>query len=897
MRIENLKINGIRNPIGYDFSRVLLSYLIDEAPKGELVFCIYNLQDACEPIYTQTLDYKKNFCTPIHFCPDVETRYWFEIRCTDIRSDRCYFETGTKFDCPFIETAEEVTHPVFFRSFSCKQIVKARLYVTGLGLYEATLNGKRVGSEYLTPNCNDYDAYVQYQTYDISEIISAENKLEIALGNGWYKGRFGLKHRENIYGSNYICAAKIVLWHADGSKEVILTDESWQARTSHTLSGNIYDGEIIDDTIDCEKTYSVKFCKKKYAVTERISLPVVIKKQIKPKLYVSPKGEQILDFGQNFSGFVSFECDLQHGQTVRLQAGEILQQNCFYRENLRTAKAEFVYTSDGRKKIVYPRFTFYGFRYMLVDGIDKVNVEDFTGNVLYSDLEETVEIKTDNPKINRLLENCMWGQRSNFVDVPTDCPQRDERLGWTGDAEVFCSTACYQMNCKPFYGKYCKDMAIDQQLYGNITTYSPAMKEGEVASSVWSDAATIIPWTVYQFYGDKELLARDFPLMEQSVKSVIEQDDLHGGNRLYHFGFHLGDWLSQDGVSANALKGATSEYFIASCYYYNSVKIVAQAARVLDYNEKAEWFEKIQIEIRQAILDEYFTSSGRLSVDTQTAYVLCVMFDIYRDWKKLVTCFSRRIKKDCYVVKGGFVGATKLVQALVKSGLCDDAFRIVYSERFPSWLYCVNLGATTIWERWNSLNPDGTISGTGMNSLNHYTYGSVAEAFYAYFAGLRLKDIAFKKVVIEPHFNYRMKKLDFKYKSVSGEYRVAYEVTAEGKIDLHITVPYGAEAELILGGKKQTLTDGNYKFLHCPNDNLIHPFSIDSRIYDIVDNEQTAEILRQVVPGLYHFFKDNPSGMIGMEGSTFRALCALKSFFVPQSKIELLDNKLRDVIA
>lgn len=893
MNIKNVKINGVKNPVGFDLKNLILSYYADGLPNGAFKVNIYDTPERNKTLYNQTLDYSQNFATPLKFVPEKETRYYFDIECGSCRSEMYYFETGTSFDAPFIKPSKQITHPVIFYAFQTENIARARLYVTGLGIYEAILNGKRVGNEYLTPYCNDYNAYVQYQTYDITHMIGERNCIEIALGDGWYKGRFGLNHSKNIYGKDYICAAKIVLWKKDGSKEIICTDETWHARPSEVISSGIYDGEVVDSTRITEETCDVVKISQAVPVTERVSLPVIIKEKIKPCLIISPKGEKILDFGQNFSGFVSFFCHMQKGQTVRLRAGEVLQAGCFYRDNLRTAKAEFVYTSDGIYREVYPKFTFFGFRYMCVEGLDNVDPADFTGNVLYSDLGETAFAVTDNAKFDRLLLNCKWGQKSNFIDIPTDCPQRDERLGWTGDAEVFCPAACYQFDCRAFYNKYLRDMAVDQKkLNGGIASYSPSFGELEESGSIWSDAATIIPWTVYEFYGDKYFLAEHLQLMRSYVDMLIRKDNENGKERLYRFGFCLGDWLSQDGINSSALRGATNEHFIASCYYYNSVKILSRAERELGYKEQAEYYSRIAEDIRNAILREYFTSTGRLAVDTQTAYVLCIMFDIWQDREKLIYCFKKRMKKDVYKIKGGFVGATKLVQALIRAGLTEDAFRILFSEEFPSWLYCVNLGATTIWERWNSLNADGTISGTEMNSLNHYSFGAVAEAVYRDIAGILPKTVAFKKVVISPIFNYRLKKFDCGLITPSGEFKVRYKIESDGRVRLNVCIPYGVDATLEIAKKRKRLATGNNTIVLPANSELVHPFSIDSKLYDIYNNEKCRMVFRELLPGIGSFLTNND---VGMAGYSLRSLFAIRSFFVPPQTLDLLDTKLKEI--
>lgn len=887
--IKNIKINGIKNPVGYDLDKISVSYYIDGKPEGDIMLHI--LDGNGDTVHSQSLDYAKNYDTDICFTPAKQSEYILEISCGNARA-RATFETGTNFDCDFITPAVKIDHPVIFKRFACKNVKKARLYVTGVGLYTARINGKKAGDEYLTPYCNDYGKYLQYQTYDVTDYLSDENILEISLGNGWYKGRFGLKHKSDIYGSEYACACKLVLWCDDGM-HVIKSDESFSARRSCVTESGIYDGEHRDDTLDCSEIFPVKKYGSKFNVVERVSLPVKVKHLLRPELFITPKGEKVLDFGQNFSGIVSFENFLPKGKSVTLKAGEVLSNGCFFRDNLRTAKAEFKYISDGASKQVEPEFTFFGFRYMLVEYDGEINENAFVGKALYSDLDQTVTVNTDHEKLNRLLENCVWGQRSNFLDVPTDCPQRDERIGWTGDAEVFCGAACYQMDCRTFYAKYLKDIAIEQDyLDGRIPEYAPGFNECGAAYCAWEDAVTIIPWTSYEFYGDRRSLAQAYPAMKRYVDKLIETDNERGGGRLYNYGFHLGDWLSQDGVVSTALKAGTNEYFIASCYYYKSVKIVADAAKALGRIAEKDYYGEISSEIYKAILDEYFTASGRLSIDTQTAYALCVMFDIYSNKERLYTSFRKRMKKDCYTIKGGFVGATKLVQALFKCGLDDEAFRILFSEKYPSWLYCVNHGATTIWERWNALLPDGSMSDPALNSFNHYAYGAVAEAVYGDIAGVIRKGIAFKSVVIKPKFDYRLKKFAYNLISPSGEFKIEYTVQTDGGILFTVNIPYGVEAKLDLNGKTERLGCGENRFVLPANAKITHPFSVDSKLCDVMANERARSVFAETAPSIHAYFSHN---VVGMEGYSLRELCSLKSFFVPADKLEKLDAKLKNI--
>ncbi|MDD3409252.1 MAG: family 78 glycoside hydrolase catalytic domain, partial [Eubacteriales bacterium] len=410
----------------------------------------------------------------------------------------------------FITPAAKLACPRFIREFAMEDFTRAALTLTGLGLYRAYLNGARVGEDYLTPGYNDYTAYLRCQTYDVSGLLRAQNRLEIVLGDGWYKGRFGLDGgTRDIFGSEYMLAARLTVTQKDGSERVLETDESWRASASVIEESSIYDGEKRDDTRDVSESVPCVAiqppCEPEEDETPRIRQMLTLR----PTLLTSPTGESILDFGQNMVGVVRFVNRAPRGAQLRLQFGEVLQNGCFYRDNLRTAKAEYRYVSDGVEKEIEPLFTCYGFRYAKLEGFEHPRAEDFTGVVLYSSLRQTLDVETDHPQLNQLMQNALWGQRGNFVDVPTDCPQRDERLGWTADTQVFVNTACYQMDCKDFYRKYMRDMRIDQQRYyqGDIPMFSPSLRgQAGHGGAVWADAGTIIPWNLYMNYGDKELL-------------------------------------------------------------------------------------------------------------------------------------------------------------------------------------------------------------------------------------------------------------------------------------------------------------------------------------------------------------------------------------------------------
>ena len=798
----------------------------------------------------------------------------------------------------FITPKKAIACPRLWKDFPCNEVKKATLYITGLGLYRAYLNGQRVGEDYLTPGFNDYDAYLRYQTYDVTGLLEKDNRLEVWLGNGWYKGRlvFG-GGAENNWGDKYYLAARLEITLKNGEKQIVETDDTWLAAQSAIVSGSIYDGETRDDTRDAGETVGCAAVETKYQLEPQFSPCVRVKDTRKPVLIHTPAGEQVLDFGQNFAGVIRFVNRLPRGAKMRIQTGEVLQQGNFYRDNLRSALSEFNYVSDGQVKEIEPLFTFYGFRYARVEGVEKVNPEDYTGVVLSSDLRETLRVETSDDKLNRLMLNALWGQRSNFVDLPTDCPQRDERLGWTADTQVFVNTACYQMDCKDFYRKFMRDLRADQTLYyhGDIPAFSPSVRgKTHNGGAVWADAATIIPWNVYQNYGDLELLRENYPMMRDYVEYHIREDQENGGTHIVFPAFTYGDWLAQDGLTPQSVFGGTNEYYIKGLYYLHSLELTAKAAQVLGEEADAEKYAALAGEVKSALLDEYFSPNGNLTVDTQTAYVLALAFHVYRRKEKLIAGFLRRLERDFYRLTTGFTGTPLLLPVLFDNGLTDAAYRILLTEEFPGWLYAVNLGATTIWERWNSLEADGTISGTGMNSLNHYAYGSVCEAIYSRIMGLQNAAPGWKKALIAPKISGRLHFTAIDFDSPAGKWHVDWKIGPDGRVTLRSVVPAGASAHVTLPDHPENfeadVEAGEYEWTWQPTKDYLHPFSLDSRMMDVMENAAAAGVIRALAPKLYDACQGSRN-----EQLLKKAGDAAKGKRLDQAALEALDRALRGV--
>lgn len=896
MSISKLLINHLSNPYGIHYKFNTFSFVSDE--KGPF---IASIRDGDEIISEKKIANKDKNAFTFDCELKPGTSYIYSVK-SDKSSFEIPFMTAFILDANFIKSSDKnVFAPIFHKRLKIDKDVKsAILTITGVGLYRAFINGNRVGDAYLTPGFNDYDAYLRYQSYDVTSYFKSQFvSLDVHMGDGWYKGRIGIdksiESGDKVFGDEYKLCALINIFYSDGTGEKVKTDETWTYSSSSCKMNNIYDGETRDYSLDTSKENSVKICESKYNLVPDFGTQIKEKNILKPSLYISPKGEKILDFGQNMAGFVRYHGKLACGQKLVIQHGEILQDDCFYNDNLRTAKATATYIGDGKERIYEPYFTYFGFRYAKVEGLSELEPSDFDGVVIYSDLVSTLQCKTDSEKINKLMSNTLWGQKSNFIDVPTDCPQRDERLGWTADTQVFVNTACYQMDTYNFYRKYLHDLRYDQTMYydGDIPMYSPSLKhEAGSGGAVWADAGTIIPWNLYLNYGDKQFLTYCYDVMRDYTETLINKDISEGNRGLISRGFTFGDWLAQDGVCSQSLTGGTDNAYIMCVYYYNSLKLTANAAKELGKQEDYERYSELMKKVYDAILDEYFSPNGKLALNTQTSYVLSLYYGIYRDKERVIKDFKERLKKDFYKMKTGFTGTPLILLAMFDNGMDDDAYRILYNEECPGWLYAVNMGATTIWERWNSVLPNGKISGTNMNSLNHYSYGSVCEAIYSRIVGLRNNSIGWRSVLIEPHLNYRMKSASIEYESVMGLYKLSWSLNGE-KLHVETSIPYGCSALVRLPNKSEfTIEHGDYTFDTIVDKTITHPFNLDTPNLDILNNKEARKLMETILPRAYSMVTGENEEFKISDG---RFMSYLAMFGTTNESIKEYEEKLKEI--
>jgi alpha-L-rhamnosidase len=672
----------------------------------------------------------------------------------------------------FVEDSVLRPSPLFRKKFLLTKKVKTAIaYITAHGLYEAQINGQRVGDAFLTPGWTSYNKRLQYQAYDVAALLNqGENAIGAELGNGWYRGFIGYNPTANLYGKDISLLLQLEVTYADGSADTIVSDESWKSSTGPVRFAEIYYGATIDDRMQQKGWSTTNFDDKSWSgviakdfpkntLVATFNEPVRKHEIFKPiKIFTTPKGEKVIDFGQNLVGWVQMKVSGNTGDKITLSHAEVIdKEGNFYTENLRTARSQDVYIlKGGGEETFEPQFTWQGFRYIKVEGYPgDLKPENFTAIALYSDMKPTGTFSCSNTLINQLQHNIQWGQKGNFLDIPTDCPQRDERLGWTGDAQVFSRTASFNMNVNNFFAKWLKDVAADQYASGSVPFVIPNVAgksiNGSGGSTGWADVATIIPWNMYLAYGDKRILEDQYNSMKAWVNYMQHQSK----NDLWNTGFHFGDWLfyslndDTDGSSA-----ITNKYLIAQCFYAYSTQLLINAANVLGKTDDVAYYTALLAKIKDAYLKEYVTPNGLISSDTQTAYVLALQFDMLPETlrQQAATRLVNNIRHYNNHLTTGFLGTPYLCQVLSRFGYANVAYRLLLQDTYPSWLYPVKMGATTIWERWDGIKPDGTFEAPSMNSYNHYAYGAIGDWMYRFVAGIDTKTEApgYKQIVIKP---------------------------------------------------------------------------------------------------------------------------------------------------
>lgn len=796
---------------------------------------------------------------------ESETEYYVTVEVSDNHGNisKTNSAFGTTVLDPASFEAKMISHdmpqnenscPVFYQSFSTgKKIIKAYAYATAYGVYEMTINGKRVGDLCMAPGWTSYHNRLQFQSYDITSFIGNENIVEITVGDGWYKGYLGYMMQQCIYGDRVSVFAEIHVFYEDGTKEVIATDKTWKVRTGQIISSDIYMGESVDTTLQSFAEYNVtEEDFDKSILVGQENEPVRVTERIQPiNVFRDNHGDWLVDFGQNITGIVEIKIKGQRGQQITVSHAETLDKDGnFYPMTLRNAKSVDTYILDGSDQTLCPKFTFHGFRYAKIEGIDEPKAEMFTGNVLHSDMELIGSFECSNPKVNQLHSNITWGFRDNFLDVPTDCPQRDERLGWTGDAQVFSWTASEIRNTARFFSKWMKDVAAESSLEKGVPHVVPDIL-GQYSASAWSDAATIIPWCVYQTYGDKRILENSYQCMHEWVDHISNHC---GEDGLWRTGYQYGDWLALDKEEMADRTGATDKYMITNAYYLYSTEIVINAAKVLGFEQDVEKYTALYEKTLEAFRDEYYTKTGRIVSDTQTGAVISLAFGLAKekDRKRIFENLCENLENHKNHLVTGFVGTPYICHVLSENGAHDIAATLFMREDFPSWLYAVNKGATTVWERWNSILPNGDFEMSGMNSLNHYAYGSIGDWMYRKISGISQLEPGYKKFKIQPMLVKGIHESHRTFETMYGKIE-SHISCKDQKINVKLVVPANTTAVVILPEKKDEIVvgSGTYEYSYPTETDLsVSRFSMETTLGEILQQQLAIDMFNQMVPGM-----------------------------------------------
>ena len=714
------------------------------------------------------------------------------------------------FDAKWIKAAENLGDvcPVFKKEWKItEKIKKAELILTSLGVYEAVLNGKRVSEYVLAPGWTVYEKRLQYQRYDITDLLLEQNEINIFVGKGWFSSPMpGWKDSKDklrrIVRPNGILG-EIHIEYQNGCIEKIITDDSWMYGESPVRFSEIYDGEDFDAAFETRRWFRVEEFEWDKSILipqegeeiremERVSAKSVIK---------TPTGETLIDFGQEVTGYVEFTVDAKAGDKIHILHGEVLDKNGnFYNANYRDAKAEIHYSCKDGLQTWHPHLTFFGFRYIkLAQFPGEVKPEQFQAVVVYSNIKRTGHLSCGNTQLNQLFSNVIWGQKGNFLDVPTDCPQRDERLGWTGDAQVFVKTASYNFDVKKFFRKWFRDLAADQRENGGVGQVIPDyLPEGE-PSAAWGDAAVICPWQIYLTYGNEEILKEQFDSMKGWVDYITKSTTTP---YLWTGGVHFGDWLGLDAPSGS-YKGSSREDFIATAFYAYSTELVIKAGEII--GKDVDEYKALYAEIVKAFRQNYPVYL------TQTEHVLAVQFKLAEDLQKTADALAQMVVRDGTQIKTGFVGTPYILHVLSDYGHADLAYSLLLRREYPSWLFSVDQGATTIWEHWDGIMENGEFWSTDMNSFNHYAYGSVADWVYEKAAGIQRLEEApgFERVKIQPVADRRLGWLEASVQTIEGKISSKWMYTDDGiRYDIETAVP----AEIVIGERKMNVRPGKYTF-------------------------------------------------------------------------------------
>ena len=772
---------------------------------------------------------------------DSFKRYWWRVQVSSNHGEETDWSTPAWWEMGILNPSEWTSEwispeldekdednpcPMLRKEFNLKGKVKsARAYVTSLGLYEMEINGKRVGDARFTPGFSSFHKRLQYQIYDIADYLQeGQNAVGVFLADGWYRGHLWFKAKPNIFGRELALLAQIHIEYEDGIVETIGTDSSWQCATGPIRRSDLYYGEVYDAREEipgwsepgCEYDKWEKVKKLDYGKTHLVCSPcgtVKIKEEIQPKrILTTPQGDLVVDLGQNIAGIIQLQVEGERGREITLSYGEELtpegnfniKQLDLLGHQKRAGRYYQIdrYISRGGRELFEPRFTFHGFRYVKIEGYPgELDLHSIKGLVIYSDLPVTGDFSCSNPLINQLQHNILWSQKGNFIDVPSDCPQR-EKMGWTGDIQIYAPTACFLMDCSGFLVKWLQDLKVDQMDNGLVPHLIPWLPDypvygrlGVGGSSGWGDACIIVPWILYLYYGDKKILDEMYNVMKKWIGFI----QFRSKNYIWSKGMHWGDWLEPGRkVYYYFLPWAPKGYAATPFFAYSSY-LLSKIARVLGKENDADYYRDLSEKVKEAYLNKYVKKDGRVKPSRQGAYVLALIYDMVPQEMrpKLAAHLAKMIEDNDYHLDTGFLSTPHLCQVLCDNGYEATAFRILNQDTIPSWLYEVKKGATSIWETWDCIKADGMLR-KGM-SFNHYAFGAIGEWLYRYIAGIGLdeKNPGSKHILLAPHPGGGLTEAQAVYQSPHGEIASSWKLS-EGKMAYSITIPINSTATVHL---------------------------------------------------------------------------------------------------
>lgn len=844
LTIEDLRCEYRVNPIGIDAERPRLSWKLVSGRRGaaQSAYRIRvetsNAAGNVRPVWDTGRVHSNQSIHVPYEGPELEStrRYFWQVRVWDEKgeptdwSDPSFWEMGLlaaeEWEADWIspdwkeDTSLPQPAPMLRRAFVLDERVKsARLYATALGLYEMHINGRRVGDALFTPGWTSYGSRLQYQAYDVTELLTeGDNVIGAVLGDGWCRGGLTWEPRRNVYSERLALLAELRVVLEDGRTMTIRSDDKWRATTGPIRMSDLYLGETCDARLekpgwatpgDDDLDWSgVEVIQHARAILVAENGPRVRRmEEVDPKaITLSSSGTPIVDFGQNMVGWVRLKVRGETGDTIVLRHAEILDDaGNLYTENLRSAeqKDTYILKGSGQDEVFEPHFTFHGFRYVSVEGYrGPLTLDSVTGVVVYSDLSKTGRFECSDPRLNKLYENILWSQKGNFLDVPTDCPQRDERLGWTGDAQVFARTASYNMDVASFFTKWLRDLRVDQSGDGSVPHVVPDVisMNGEFRGGAtgWADAAVIVPWTLYLMYGDIRILEDQYDSMASWIAYMRRRA---GDGLVWRGDVHYGDWLSYRSNDHTRPSGPTDTDLIATAYFAYSTSLLAEIARILGRMADVHVYEGLASRIREVFASEFVTPAGRIASNTQTAYVLALAFDLLPEDLRAEALgrLVAEIRRFDNHITTGFLGTPLILHVLSDLGREDVAYDLLTQDTYPSWLYPITKGATTIWEHWDGIKPDGSLQDPQMNSYNHYAYGAVGSWLYEAAAGIRpdAPSPGFQHVIIHPRQGGGLTSAAAELETMYGPLRSFWKL-ADDEFRLDVTIPPNATAMVVL---------------------------------------------------------------------------------------------------